>query len=318
MVFAKGSKKKSNEVLIPRRRNWKKALRRYWQLYLIIIPAIVAVFIFHYVPIYGVQIAFRDYRASKGIWGSNWVGLKHFIKFVNYPNFWKIIKNTLSVTLYSLTTFPLAIILALMLNEVTNAKYKKFVQMVSYAPHFVSTVVVCSMVMLFTNYSNGLFNNMRETLGLSRIDIITDPDLFVPIYVWSGVWQGLGWGTIIYIAALSNISTELIEAARIDGANRMQVIWHVNIPCILPTVVIMLIMRMGDLLDVGFEKIFLLQNSLNMSASRVLSTYVYEVGIGGGQYSYSAAIGLFNNVISVIMVVCTNKIAKKISGVGLW
>lgn len=318
MVFAKGSKKKSNEVLIPRRRNWKKALRRYWQLYLIIIPAIVAVFIFHYVPIYGVQIAFRDYRASKGIWGSNWVGLKHFIKFVNYPNFWTIIKNTLSVTLYSLTTFPLAIILALMLNEVTNAKYKKFVQMVSYAPHFVSTVVVCSMVMLFTNYSNGLFNNIRVALGLDRIDIITNPDLFVPIYVWSGVWQGLGWGTIIYIAALSNISTELIEAARIDGANRMQVIWHVNIPCILPTVVIMLILRMGDLLDVGFEKIFLLQNSLNMSASRVLSTYVYEVGIGGGQYSYSAAIGLFNNVISVIMVVATNKIARKISGVGLW
>ena len=318
MAFLKGSKNQSNQVMIPRRRNWKKALRKYWQLYLIIIPAITAVFIFHYIPIYGVQIAFRDYRASKGIWGSNWVGLKHFIKFVNYPNFWGIIKNTLSVTLYSLTTFPLAIILALMLNEVTNTKYKKLVQMVSYAPHFVSTVVVCSMVMLFTNYSNGLFNNIREALGLSRIDIITDPNLFVPIYVWSGVWQGLGWGTIIYIAALSNISTELIEAARIDGANRMQVIWHVNIPCILPTVVIMFILRMGDLLDVGFEKIFLLQNSLNLSASRVLSTYVYEVGIGGAQYSYSAAIGLFNNVISVIMVVATNKLAKKISGVGLW
>lgn len=305
-------------MIIPRKKNYKKAFRRYWQLYLMVLPAIIAVFIFHYIPIYGVQIAFRDYRPSKGIWGSAWVGLKYFIRFVNYPNFWRIIKNTLSITLYSLTTFPLAIILALMLNEVRNVKYKKFVQMVSYAPHFVSTVVVCSMVMLFTNYSNGLFNNIRAALGMDRIDIITNPDFFVPIHVWSGVWQGLGWSTIIYIAALSSISTEMIEAARIDGASRLQVIWYVNIPCILPTVVIMLILRMGNLLSVGFEKIFLLQNSLNISASRVISTYVYEVGIGGGQYSYSAAIGLFNNVISVIMVVFTNMIAKKISNVGLW
>lgn len=318
MSIVREMPKGPSKILFSPKRNWKKALRKYWQLYLITIPAIAAVFIFHYIPIYGVQIAFRDYRASRGIWGSEWIGLMNFEKFISYPNFWVLIKNTLSITLYSLTTFPLAIILALMLNEVSNERYKKMVQMISYAPHFVSTVVVCAMVILFTNYTNGLFNNVREALGFNRIDIITDPKLFVPIHVWSGVWQGLGWGTIIYIAALSNISTELIEAARIDGANRIQIIWHVNIPCILPTVVIMLIMRMGNLLDVGFEKIFLLQNSLNISASRVLSTYVYEVGIGGGQYSYSSAIGLFNNIISVVMVIFTNKLSKVISGIGLW
>lgn len=299
-------------------RRLTRGLRRYWQLYLLILPAIVAVFIFHYIPIYGVQIAFRNYRPSKGIWGSQWVGLKHFLTFVNYPAFWPIIRNTLGITLYSLATFPLAIVLALMLNEVSSRRYKKYVQMVSYAPHFVSVVVVCSMVQLFTGYSNGLFNNMRVALGMPRIDIMTEPSMFASIYVWSGVWQSLGWGTIIYIAALSAISPELIEAARIDGAGRLRVIWHVNLPGILPTVVVMLVMRMGSLLSVGFEKIFLLQNPLNMGVSRVISTYVYEVGIQGGQFSYSAAIGLFDNLISIVIVCCVNWLSKRLTSYGLW
>jgi putative aldouronate transport system permease protein len=295
-----------------------KSISRSWQLYMLILPAVVSVFIFHYVPIYGLQIAFRNYRPSKGIWGSSWVGLRWFIKFFKYPDFWKIIRNTLSISLYSIATFPCAVILALMLNEVTNAKYKRYVQMITYAPHFVSTVIVCSMVIIFTQYSNGVINNISNLLGLGRHDIITVPEYFSTVYVVSGLWQNLGWDAIIYLAALTSVSPELIEAARIDGANRLQIIWYVTLPCILPTVVTMLILSTGRVLSVGFEKIFLLQNSMNLDASRVISTYVYEIGIESGQFSYSAAIGLFNNVINVICIIIVNTISKKVTSVGLW
>lgn len=288
------------------------------QLYLLILPAIIAVLIFHYFPIYGVQIAFRNYRPRKGIWGSDWVGLANFLRFFNYRDFGKILKNTLSITLYSLSTFPLAVILALMINEVQNKAFKKYVQMVSYAPHFVSTVVVCSMVILFTNYQSGLFNTILTSLGLDRIDFMIQPQYFTSLYVWSGVWQNIGWGTIVYLAALNNVSPELVEAAKIDGATRFKIVRHVTFPCILPTVITMLILRTGSVLSVGFEKIFLLQNPLNLEVSRVISTYVYEIGIEGGQFSYSAAIGLFNNVVNVIMIMIVNAISKKITDVGLW
>ena len=303
------------------RNKMKKTIRqiiRCRQLYLLILPAVIAVLIFHYFPIYGVQIAFRNYRPKKGIWGSDWVGLANFIRFFNYRDFGKILKNTLSITLYSLSTFPLSVILALMINEVQNKAFKKYVQMVSYAPHFVSTVVVCSMVILFTNYQNGLLNTILSSLGMERIDFMIQPQYFTSLYVWSGVWQNIGWGTIVYLAALNNVSPELIEAARIDGANRMQIVRHVTFPCILPTVITMLILRTGSVLSVGFEKIFLLQNPLNLEVSRVISTYVYEIGIEGGQFSYSAAIGLFNNVVNVIMIVIVNAISKKVTDVGLW
>lgn len=293
-------------------------MARCWQLYLLILPAVISVFIFHYMPIYGLQIAFRNYRPSKGVWGSQWVGLKWFIKFFEYPDFWKIIRNTLGISLYSIATFPCAVLLALMLNEVSNAKYKRYVQMITYAPHFVSTVIVCSMVIIFTQYSNGVINNITNLLGLGRHDLITVPKYFSTIYVVSGLWQNLGWDAIIYLAALASVSPELIEAARIDGANRLQIIWNVTLPCILPTVVTMLILSTGKVLSVGFEKIFLLQNSLNLDASRVISTYVYEIGIESGQFSYSAAIGLFNNVINVICIVIVNMISKKVTSVGLW
>jgi len=300
------------------RRTLGKRMLKCWQLYALILPALISVLIFHYVPIYGLQIAFKNYRPTKGIWGSDWVGAKWFLQFFSYRDFWLIIRNTLSISLYSLATFPCAVILALMMNEVASPGYKKYVQMVSYAPHFVSTVIVCSMLVLFTQYNNGLFNNVRSMIGLERVDIITIPKYFPSLYVWSGVWQNIGWDTIIYIAALSSVSPELIEASKIDGANRFQTILHVIFPSILPTVITMLILSTGHVLSVGFEKVFLLQNSLNMEASRVLSTYVYEMGINNGQLSYASAIGLFNNIVNVIVILLVNFIAKKSSGVSLW
>ena len=305
---------------VPRLRE-KTLLQRmlaYWQIYLLILPAILYIFFFYYMPMTGLQIAFKDYRVSKGIWGSEWVGLKYFIKFFNYPHCWRIIRNTLVISLYSLATFPLSILLALFINELQSVRFKKTVQMVTYAPHFISTVVLCSMVTLFLNRSNGLVNNMAELLGGTRVDYLGTTGWFATIYVWSGVWQDIGWGTIIYLATLSGVSPELHEAAHIDGANRLQVIWHVNIPSILPTVIIMLIMSCGRILTVGFEKIYLLQNSLNLDVSQVISTYTYELGLLGSQYSYSTAIGLFNTVVNVTLLVIVNTVAKYTSDVSLW
>ena len=290
----------------------------HWQIYLLVAPAVIYIFLFNYLPMVGLQIAFRDYRASKGIWGSQWVGLKYFIKFFNYPNCWKIIRNTLVLSLYSLATFPLSIIAALLINELRSVSYKKVVQMVTYAPHFISTVVICSMITLFMNQSSGLINNVIAALGGKRVDFLGTATYFPHIYVWSGVWQNLGWGTIIYLATLSAVSPELHEAAYLDGANRMQIILHVNIPCILPTVVIMLIMNCGTILSVGFEKVYLLQNALNLDTSQTISTYNYELGLLGGQYSYTTAIGLFNTVVNVVMLTIVNTVSRRVSEISLW
>ena len=299
----------------------KSLVRRmldHWQIYLLVAPAVIYIFLFNYLPMVGLQIAFRDYRASKGIWGSQWVGLKYFIKFFNYPNCWKIIRNTLVLSLYSLATFPLSIIAALLINELRSVSYKKVVQMVTYAPHFISTVVICSMITLFMNQSSGLINNVIAALGGKRVDFLGTAAYFPHIYVWSGVWQNLGWGTIIYLATLSAVSPELHEAAYLDGANRMQIILHVNIPCILPTVVIMLIMNCGTILSVGFEKVYLLQNALNLDTSQTISTYNYELGLLGGQYSYTTAIGLFNTVVNVVMLTIVNTVSRRVSEISLW
>jgi len=299
-------------------KRWFCAITSNWQLYALILPGIITVFIFHYIPIYGVQIAFKNFRSSLGIWGSDWVGLKHFRRFFYYPYFWDILWNTISIQLYAIATFPCTIIFALMINELDNKHFKKSVQMITYAPHFISTIVLCSMIILFTNKSNGLFNNILEVLGSSRIDFMTNPSYFRSIYVWSGVWQDLGWGTIIYLATLSNISPDWIEAAKIDGASRFQIIKHINIPFILPTVVILLVLRTGSMVSVGFEKIFLLQNPLNLSVSQVVSTYVYQVGLIDSQFSFSSAIGLFNNIIQIFVILIVNKIAKTLTLVSLW
>ena len=292
-------------------------LKKYWQLYLLLIPAVIYVLIFAYGPMYGIIIAFKDYKPKLGYLGSDWVGLKHFIRFLTYPDFWKLIRNTLSISIYTLLTFPCAIILALLFNELKSGVFKKTVQMVTYAPYFLSMVVMCSLVILMVG-REGPMGQLYGMITGKAADLLTLQAYFSSIYVWSGVWQTTGWGTIIYLAALSGVSPELIESAKIDGAGRFQVIRHVNLPCIMPTIIIMFIMNTGNILSVGFEKIFLLQNDLNLETSRVLSTYTYEIGLLGGQFSYSTAIGLFNNLLNILMLFISNRISKKISGIGLW
>lgn len=295
----------------------RKNIKKYWQLYLLVLPAIIYVLIFSYGPMYGIVIAFENYKPKQGYLGSEWVGLEHFIRFLTYPDFWKLIGNTLRLSLYSLLTFPCAIILALLINEIKHNKFKKTVQMITYAPHFLSVVVMCSLVIMMVGRDGPLGQLYAFFTGESE-NLLTIPEFFSSIYVWSGVWQSTGWGTIIYLAALSGISPELIEAAKMDGANRMQVIRHVNLPGIKPTIVIMLIMSMGQILSVGFDKVFLLQNDLNLGVSSVISTYTYQIGLIGGQFSYSTAIGLFNNIVNVIMLLIANTTVKKLSGTGLF
>ena len=227
-------------------------------------------------------------------------------------------RNTVLISLYALATFPLPCVFALMLHEMKNLRYKKLVQTVSYAPHFISTTIICAMLSLFFARSNGLVNNVIEMLGGSRVAFLEKPSAFYHLYVWSDVWQGLGFSAIIYIAALSGVSTDLYEAARIDGATRLQIMRYINIPCIMPTIVINLILRCGSLLGVGFEKTYLLQNPLNLAASQVISTYTYEIGLSGGQFSYSAAIGFFNTAVNLLMLFIVNKIAKSVSEISLW
>ena len=302
--------------------NTRRLMRRFWQLYLFVLPPIITTFIWHYIPLYGVVIAFKDYKVIDGILGSDWAGLEHFMAFFRDPYFEPILWNTIRISLYSFATFPCSIIFALMINELTNHKFKKPVQMISYMPHFISTVVVCAMVHMFFNVDGGIVNNAIVALGGEPVPFMYKAKYFDHLYVWSGVWQGIGWGTIIYLANLANVSPDLIEAARIDGASRWDVVVHINIPTILPTVVIMLILRVGSIMGVGFEKVFLLQTDLNLSASRVISTYVYERTLGAGgttaYWDYSAAIGLFNTFINLILIILTNTIARKVSDIALW
>ena len=283
-----------------------------------LLPALIYVAIFSYGPMYGLQIAFKNYRPQRGIIGSEFVGLEHFIRFITYPDFWRLIKNTLTISLYSLCTFPCAIIFALLLNEVSQLKVKKTVQMITYAPHFMSEVVVCALVFMLLDRSSGPINNIVAMLGGERVAFMSNPDYFASVYVWSGVWQGLGWNSILYISALSAISPELVEAAKIDGATRMQIIRHVNLPGILPTISITFIMRVGGLLSVGYTKIFLLQNDLNIANSQVISTYVYNIGLIGGQYSYATAINLFNSIVNIILLLAANAVIKKATDTGMF
>ena len=300
-----------------KKRGTLKRVFYHWQAYLLILPALLTTGIFHYYPFYGIQIAFKNFKNSRGIWGSSWVGLKHFKNMIDTMDR-SVIWNTLSISFYAIAVFPCAVIFALMLNEVRNLKFTKTVQMVSYAPHFISAVVMVSMIQCFFQRSNGLVNNVIELVGGERIDFLNIPEYFATMYVWSGVWQNVGWDAIVYIAALAGVSSDQIEAAKIDGANRLQVLWHVNVPHILPTIVTLLIMRTGSVLSVGFEKIFLMQTPLNLEASRVLSTYVYEMGIQKGRLDYATAVGLFNNVVNVAMLLIVNTISKKLSETSIF
>lgn len=288
------------------------------EVYLLVLPAIITVFIFHYIPIYGAQIAFKNFRPKLGIWGSPWVGLKNFERFINYPYFWQMMWNSLWINIVDLLFFPLPIVFALLLNEMRFPRAKKVCQTITYAPHFVSTVVVCTMVTFFCS-SDGLFSILANMMGVEYTNPLEKSKLFAWILAFCNMWQNLGWSTIIYMAALSGVSPELIEAARIDGCNRMQIIKNINLPTIVPTAVTLLILRMGSMLSTGYEKILLLQNNLNMDGSNVISLYAYQMGFGASQqYSYSTAIGLFNSLIEVVLVLTVNHISKKVNEVSLW
>lgn len=295
-----------------------KQILKHRSYYILMLPAIIYVAIFCYGPMYGIQIAFQDFRPVLGYSGSPWVGLKHFINFFNGANFWRLIRNTLYLTTYSLVAgFPIPIILALLLNEI-NEKLRKPIQTILYAPHFISVVVMVGILNLVFSPSIGIVNNVIAALGGEKIYFMTEPSAFRHLYVWSGIWQELGWNAVIYIAALSTVDESLHEAARIDGASRLQRIWYINIPTILPTIVILLIMKIGSMASIGYEKIYLLQNDLNVEVSEVISTYVYKRGIINTNYSFSTAVGLFNNLINILLLLLANFFAKKTTETSLF
>jgi putative aldouronate transport system permease protein len=290
-----------------------------YQLYLFLLPTLAYFLIFHYIPMYGVTIAFKDFSPYKGILGSEWIGFDHFERFFRSSLFWNLIRNTFMLSVYQLAaSFPIPIILALLLNYSVGKRFKKVVQTVTYAPHFISTVVIVGMLTVFLSPQSGLINIMIRAFGGDPVMFLTDASWFTSNYVWSGIWQNAGWGTIIYLAALAGIDPGLHEAAIVDGASKMQRIWHIDLPFLMPTIIILLILDMGRLLGVGFEKAFLMQNALNLSHSEIISTYVYKVGLQSAQYSFSAAVGLFNSVINFILLMLVNQLAKKAGQNSLW
>lgn len=317
-VGLRSKEPKLEEKINIRKKRMKKILRN-WELYLFLLPTVAYFIIFAYVPMYGVQIAFKDFIPTNGIWGSEWVGFKHFTHFFESYYFWDLIKNTLGISVYEMIIgFPLPILLALSINEAKDGLFKRTVQTVTYAPHFISVVVMAGMIIAFLSPSTGMINHVLVFFGLEPIAFLSDPKWFKTVYVFSGVWQGTGWGTIIYLAALAGVDQQLHEAAIVDGASRLQRIWHINIPALVPTMVILFILNMGSILGVSFEKILLLQNSLNMDSSNVIATFVYKAGLLDAQYSFAAAVGLFNSVISAILLVVVNQIARKKSETSLW
>ncbi len=301
------------------RRKRRKDFIRDWRLYVFILPAVVYTALFCYKPMYGILIAFKKYSVRKGILGSPWVGFDNFKRIFSSYWFPYILRNTVVISgLDLLIGFPLPIILALLLNELRSAKFRGTVQTVSYAPHFISTVVMCGMVSMFLSPSTGVINRLIAALGGAKIAFLQIPSAFKWIMTISGVWQSVGWGSIIYFAALAGVDRSLLEAAEVDGASRMQKIWHINIPEILPTTIMMFILRCGSILSVGYEKVYLLQNELNLTSSEVISTYVYKVGLEQSDFAYSTAVGLFNTVVNCIFILSANAISKKVAKVGLF
>ena len=289
-----------------------------WQYYILILPAIIYVAVWCYAPMYGLQIAFKDFKFALGITGSRWIGFRNFTDFFKGYYFKTLLTNTFTISLYSLVVgFPIPIIVALILNELTP-KFKKVVQTILYAPHFISTVVLVGTMMLLFSPSTGIVNHFLDALGMERLYFMGEPKYFRHMYVWSGVWAGMGWSAIIYLAALSSVDVTCLEAASIDGASRMQKIIHINIPTIMPTIIIMLILQMGKIASVGYEKVYLMQNNLNVDVAEVISTYVYKRGIVNANYSFSTAVGLFNNVVNVAMLLISNFISKRVTNQGLF
>jgi putative aldouronate transport system permease protein len=299
----------------------KKSFRRHWQLYLVMLPALVYFFVFKYIPIANAVLAFKEYNVVKGIWGSPWVGFKYFDLFFKNPVFWTLIKNTLGLSVYSLVVgFPIPIILAICLNEIRDGFFRRFTQLITYAPYFISTVIIVSMMILVLSPRLGFINIGLQALGLQPINFLGVPSMFAGIFAWSGVWQFSGYAAVIYLAALSGIDPQLHDAAKVDGASRIQKIRHVDLPGIMPVILVILILNVGNLLSVSFEKVFLLQNPLNLATSEVISTYVYKVGLLNANYSFATAVGLFNSVVGMILLVLVNTLAKRTSdsGAGLW
>lgn len=289
-----------------------------WILYVMILPVIVYVMLFCYAPMYGVTLAFKAYRIKDGILGSPWVGLAYFSQFTRSYSFWNLIKNTLGISLYSLLVdFPIPIVFALMLNYLRLSKLKKTVQLISYAPHFISVVVMCGIIKLFFA-DNGPVNRLTVLLGGSTVNYLTSPAIYKSLYVWTGVWQGMGWSAIIYISALAGVDYEMHEAAIVDGATKIKRMIHIDLPSIKSTVMMLLIMRIGGLMGVGFDKAYLLQNELNLSSSEILATYVYKMGLIRSDYSLSTAAGLFNTVINLTLIVTANTVSKKLADESLF
>lgn len=293
-------------------------VRKEWKLYSFLLIPVIYFIIFKYVPMLGNVIAFRKYRGGTNLFGTEWVGLSYFSMFMKDPSFWRAFRNDLYLSvLYLVIRFPLTLIFALLLNELVRIRTKKFVQTVSYLPHFISMVIVAGMTKELLSMS-GPINTLLANLGFEKIAFISLPQWFPTIYVSSGIWQGLGWGTILYLAAMTSINTDLYEAAKVDGANRLRLAWHVTIPGILPTIMTLLILDIGGILGANFEKILLLYNPLTYESADVISTYVYRMGITGGNFSYATAVGLFEGVIGLILVTSANYISKKTTNSGLW
>ena len=304
----------------PRKPVWKR-ISENWQLYLLVFLPVVFIVVFHYVPMYGAQIAFRNFRITDSITSGDWVGFAHFVRFFNSFEFSRLMVNTIAISLYSLLAgFPLPIILAISLNYAYNLKYKKIVQMATYAPHFISTVVLVSMVLLFLSPHTGIVNNIRELFGFERINFMGRMEYWRHLFVWSGIWQATGFNSIIFIAALAGIDPQLHEAALVDGASKLRRIWHVDLPGIMPTAVILLILNCGFILSVGFDRVFLMQNPINLRVSEIISTYVYKIGLASPtfNFSYPAAIGLFQSVVGFILLLIVNAFAKKVGETSLF
>ena len=297
----------------------RKDFKANWTLYLMVMIPLAYLILFCYIPMGGIQLAFKEYNVKKGIWGSPWVGFYNFQRFFRSYKFTMLLKNTILINVYSLVVgFPIPIIFALLLNYLRQKRFKKTIQMLSYAPYFISTVVMSGMIIIFLDPNTGVINRILQLLGMEAVNFMGEAKYFKSIYVWSSVWQGMGWASIIYIAALSGVDYQLHEAAIVDGATKLQRILHVDLPSIKPTIIMLLILQIGSLMSVGFEKVFLLQNQLNMSASDVLSTYVYRVGLVDNDYGYSTAVGLFNSLINMFLLITANRIAKRTTNESLW
>ena len=290
---------------------------RYLQL--LVLPGLIYFIIFQYIPMYGIIIAFQDYKVRDGILGSKWIWFDNFIKFFNHPHFPRLIRNTLVINIYQIIfVFPIPIIFALLLNEVKNKYYKRTVQTISYLPHFISLPAIVGMMIMFLSPSGGIVNKIIEAFGGESIYFFAEPSWFRPLYIISDIWTSTGWSAIIYIASLSGVNSELYESATIDGANRWQQMWYVSIPAISPTIIIMLLLSIGKLMSLGSEKVLLMQTSLNYETSDVISTFVYRRGLEYAEYGFSTAVSVFNPVINIILLSVANNVARKVSDTSLW